>query len=160
MIVIPNLRLARPTDAQLIAEMSREYIEYGLAWNWTPARVLLSIHDKATNVVVVHARRSMIGFGIMLYGEHTAHLALLAVHPDYRKQGVASRLLRWLEGCADTAGIGQIQVEARADNPIGLVFYRSQGYVPIGTLPGYYRGRIDAIRFEKKLWVPQGEASA
>ena len=38
---------------------------------------------------------NLIGFGIMTYGENTANLDLLAVRPNYRRRGVATRLLRW-----------------------------------------------------------------
>src|SRR6185369_15763529 len=43
MILIPSVRLALPTDARGIAEMSREYIEHGLGWSWTRERVLKAI---------------------------------------------------------------------------------------------------------------------
>jgi ribosomal-protein-alanine N-acetyltransferase len=152
-IVIPTPRLAKSADAQGIAEMSREYIEHGLGWSWTPARVLHAIHDKSTNVAVIHAQGCVIGFGIMLYGEQTAHLALLAIHPTQRQHGLATCLLAWLETCADTAGLERIHVEARSDNPAALAFYQKQGYKQIGTMPGYYSGMLDAIRFEKRLWT-------
>jgi ribosomal-protein-alanine N-acetyltransferase len=34
-----QIRLARPSDAQAIAEMSRDLIEHGLGWRWTPSRI-------------------------------------------------------------------------------------------------------------------------
>ena len=37
MITLPSIRLATSQDAALIAEMSRDYIEHGLGWSWTPA---------------------------------------------------------------------------------------------------------------------------
>lgn len=160
MITIPNFQLAGSADAQRIAEMSREYIERGLGWSWTPTRVLRAIHDRSTNVVVTRVQDIVVGFGIMVYGDQTAHLALLAVHPTQQQQGLAARLLNWLEACADTAGIARIQVEARSDNSAALAFYQKQSYRPIGTMPGYYGGKLDAIRFEKRLWAQQRESQS
>lgn len=151
MILIPHVSLAGPAHARCIAEMSREYIEYGLGWSWTQSRVLKAIHDESTNVAVVREQEAILGFGIMRYGERRAHLVLLGVHLDHRKHGLGALLLSWLEKCAVTAGLERIQVEARADNEPALAFYADQGYRRQGIVPGYYSGEIDAVRLEKTL---------
>lgn len=152
-ITLSPIRLACDEDADQIAQMSRTLIENGLGWSWNSARVLAAIRDASTNVALVSERERIAGFGIMHYGEQTAHLALLGVSADYRRRGIATQLLEWLERCADTAGIGLIRVEARADNPDAITFYERQKYQPVGTIAGYYRGRVDAVRLEKRLWV-------
>ncbi|MGH8232513.1 MAG: GNAT family N-acetyltransferase [Steroidobacteraceae bacterium] len=147
-----EIRLAVSSDAPSIADMSRDFIEQGLGWSWTPARIAAAIADQSTNVVVLHQPSiAIVGFAIMQYGDRTAHLALLAVHPLERRRGIAARLLAWLEKCADTAGIEVIRVEARADNPGALAFYRKHRYLQTGRLINYYRGALDAVRFEKAL---------
>jgi ribosomal protein S18 acetylase RimI-like enzyme len=151
MILIPSVRLALSHDARSIAEMSREYIEHGLGWSWTRERVLRAIHERSTNVAVVHEEDRVLGFGIMQYGDQRAHLSLLGVQVIHRNRGLATLLLTWLEKSAVVAGIERIQLEARADNAIALAFYAKQGYQRTGTVPGYYRGVLDAVRLEKKL---------
>jgi len=157
MMVVPSIRLASKSDAATIALMSRQYIEQGLGWSWNVCRVEAAIRNDSTNVAVIRERREVVGFGIMQYGEQTAHLALLALHPNYRKQGLAARLMAWLEKCADTAGIERIVVEARSDNPTAIAFYQKQGYVQLAKVAGYYRGVIDAVRMEKNLWTTSAE---
>jgi [ribosomal protein S18]-alanine N-acetyltransferase len=154
MIFVPSVRLATPRDARLIAEMSREYIEHGLGWSWTGGRVLKAIRDSSTNVAVAHQEDRILGFGIMQYGDERAHLSLLAVQVIHRKRGLATLLLSWLEESALVAGIEHIQLEARADNAVALAFYAKRGYRQTGTVPGYYQGTLDAVRFEKQLWEP------
>ena len=78
MTAITRIRLATPQDAALIAEMSRDYVEHGLGWSWTAARVLAAVNNRATNVAVAG---ELAGFGLMHYGDDSAHLALLAVRP-------------------------------------------------------------------------------
>ena len=151
MIIVPTIRLATLRDARAIAEMSRDEIEAGLSWSWTPERVRLSIRDRATNVVVAHEGTLLVGFGIMKYGDEKAHLSLLAVRTVRRDIGVGGHLLDWLEKSARTAGIGRIELEARADNPGALAFYGMRGYERFDTVRGYYQGRIDAMRLVKKL---------
>jgi [ribosomal protein S18]-alanine N-acetyltransferase len=153
-IVLPSVRLARAIDAQGIARISRDEIEQGLGWSWTRTRVLAAIRDRATNVAVIHDRGSVVAFGIMQYGDHKAHLSLLGVDRARRKRGLGTQLIRWLEKCADTAGIPRIQVEARADNAGGIAFYERLGYSAVGRVTGYYQGVLDAVRLEKRLWTP------
>ncbi len=153
MIIHPDIRLAASSEAAAIARMSREYIEYGLGWSWTPRRVLRAIEDRATNVVVGHEQEIIAGFGIMSYGETKAHLVLLGVEPARRQRGLGAALLGWLEKCALTAGLPRVQLEARADNPSAIAFYQEQGYQAMGTVAGYYRGAVDAVRMEKRLGV-------
>ena len=156
MIVAPAIRLGTRRDAASIAAMSRDYIEQGLGWSWTPARVEAAVCDRAVNVAVIGAAECIVGFGIMQYGDDSAHLALLAVHPGEQHRGLGSLLLGWLEQPARVAGIARIRLEARADNPAAIGFYRTQGYREIGRTRGYYRGTIDALRLEKALTIAIG----
>ena len=151
MFIVPAIRLALPDDAAGIARMSRDLIEDGLDWSWRRERVLRAMADIATNVVVAHDGQTLTGFGIMEYGDQHAHLALLAVAPPYRQRRVGSRIVAWLEEPARIAGLEKIRLEARADNPGALVFYRRLGFEAISRAVGYYGGEIDAIRFEKPL---------
>jgi ribosomal-protein-alanine N-acetyltransferase len=158
MIEHPTICLASESDAKAIAAMSRDQIEYGLGWSWTHARVASAIRNTAMNVAVIQQQGSVIAFGIMEYGERKAHLSLLGVRPGQRRRGLARSVVVWLEKCADTCGLEFVQVEARADNPGAVAFYLSLGYKEVSRLTGYYRGVIDAIRFEKRLWVVPREA--
>ena len=150
-----NLQLATPADALEIARMSRDLIEQGLGWSWTPRRVLRSVVDPQTNVVVALNVSNLLGFGIMKYHEEEAHLLLLAVHPAVVRRGVGSRLLAWLEKAAITAGVGQVYLEVRASNATARAFYRRAGYAEIQHLPGYYQGQEPAVRLAKDLWLDQ-----
>ncbi|HEY2418068.1 MAG TPA: GNAT family N-acetyltransferase [Steroidobacteraceae bacterium] len=153
MLSLPAIRLATSRDAAMIAEMSRDYIEYGLGWSWTAARVLAAVNDQATNVAVLAEYAALAGFGIMHYGDETAHLALLAVRPNQQQRGIGALLMAWLEKPALVAGIDCIRLEARVDNPNAIGFYRKQGFREAGRIAGYYRGAIDAVRLEKRLGV-------
>lgn len=150
MIDASEIRLALPQDAVRIATMSRDYVEDGLGWGWTPARVLRSIRDRATNAVVAECGADLAGFGIMKYLDDDAHLLLFAVKPEYRRRGVGSGLVTWLESTATTAGIELIFLETRATNTAAREFYAARGYRELATLPRYY-GSEDAVRIGKDL---------
>jgi [ribosomal protein S18]-alanine N-acetyltransferase len=148
-----QIRLALPADACRIAEMSRDYIEYGLGWRWTPGRIVTAIHALDTNLAVACRRDVLAGFGLMQYKDDEAHLILLAVREQCRRSGVATALLRWLEEAALTAGIGAVYLEARMRNREARAFYRKLGYQEIAVVRGYYQGREDGVRIARDLWL-------
>ena len=47
--------------------MSRDLIQRGLGWSWTPLRVQRSIADAETNVAIATLRDSAVAFDIMKY---------------------------------------------------------------------------------------------
>jgi ribosomal protein S18 acetylase RimI-like enzyme len=46
-------------------------------------------------------------------------------------------------------GVSEITLEVRQTNPAGLAFWQKQGFVPFGTLPGFYEDGEDAVRMRK-----------
>lgn len=146
-----SLRLARLADATTIANLSRELIEYGLRWRWTPMRVAASIRNSDVNVLVACIRANIAGFAIMRYRDDDAHLDLLAVAPPYRRAGVGRQLLEWLEKCAVVAGIFSVALEVRAANEGAQRFYQRMGYRTLVHLPGYYQGVEAALRMGRDL---------
>ena len=155
------LRLAHRRDAHTIAALSRDLIEAGLGWSWTWRRVMRSIEDADTNVLLaLDGSPTVRGFAIMKYGEDEAHLLLLAVPLALRRRGIGSALVGWLEAAALVAGVRQVVLEARESNAPARAFYRRLGYREIGVLPGYYQGREDSVRLIKNLWQPAATSAA
>ena len=148
-----TIRLATLDDAAGIAAMSRDLIEYGLEWRWTPRSIHRCIRDPAINVAIAPGDRAIAGFAVMQYKEDEAHLVLLGVVPAQRRRGIASALLAWHEKTALAAGIGTIYIEARAKNAGTRAFYRKLGYREVQLVRGYYQGVEDAVRFAKDLWA-------
>jgi [ribosomal protein S18]-alanine N-acetyltransferase len=146
-----SLRLARPAEADTIANLSRDLIEYGLRWRWTPTRVAASIRAPDVNVLVACIHGNIVGFAIMRYGNDDAYLDLLAVAPPYRRLGIGRQLLEWLEKCAVVAGIFSVTLEVRAGNEGAQLFYKRMGYRPLAHLPGYYQGIEAALRMGRDL---------
>jgi ribosomal-protein-alanine N-acetyltransferase len=148
-----TLKLAAPADAVPIAAMSRELIEAGLPWSWTPERVARNLRQPETLVLTARDGQRVAAFAIMHFGEERAHLSLLAVHPDYQRQGVARRMLEWLTASALAAGIASIHLELRESNLGARRFYLRQGYSETARIPGYYRGVETAVRMLREIRV-------
>lgn len=154
------IRLARREDATQIAILSRDLIEIGLGWSWTPARVFHSITSKNSNVILAYDKNTqrLAGFAIMEFHQQFAHLNLLAVRPQVQGCGIGRSLLVWLEQVAVMAGIGEVNLETPIDNRQARNFYRRLAYQEIQAIPGYYQGRQSAVRLARDLWLrPRGE---
>jgi [ribosomal protein S18]-alanine N-acetyltransferase len=147
------LGLARSTDAGEIAEMSRDLIEHGLTWAWTPARVQHFISAAETSVVVARRERRIAAFAIMHFGEEVAHLNLLAVATAYRRQGLGRQLMDWLTATAVEAGVFRVNLEVRAQNDAARIFYQALGFDALNLVQGYYQGREAALRMTRRLSV-------
>ena len=148
-----ELKLARLADARRIALMSRDLVEAGLPWAWTPQRVGHSIRDPDTVVLTAWAQGKLAGFAIMQFHDERAHLNLLAMDPAYRRSGVGGQLIAWLEKTARTGGIFFINLEVRARNTGARAFYKRLGYRETKSIPGYYAGRETAICMHHDLRV-------
>ena len=143
------------SDAVEIARMSRDLIEKGLRWSWTPQRVGASVARANTIVVVARVEDQIAGFGIMRYGNDDAHLDLLGVDHDYRREGLGRRLVEWLEKPALVAGISVVFLEVRGSNRGAQTFYERLGYRKLAHIAHYYQGREPAMRMGRELgcWV-------
>ncbi len=78
-----------------------------------------------------------------------AELLNLAVDPDFRRQGVASRLIEALLAAAK----GGIFLEVAETNKSAVALYRKFGWVEAGVRKGYYsQGKVNAIVMKKSSW--------
>jgi ribosomal-protein-alanine N-acetyltransferase len=148
-----TLRLAVPADAAPIAAMSRELIEAGLPWTWTPERVARTLAQRETLVLTARDGERLAGFAIMQFGDERAHLSLLAVRPEYQRRGIGRHMLEWLIESALTAGIASVHLELRESNRGARRFYLNQGFAETARIPGYYRGAETAVRMLRQIRV-------
>lgn len=146
------LELAGTRDSRYLAEMSRDMIEHGLGWSWTPARIHQKILCPDNIVLVARINSVIVGFAVMYVGMDEARLNLLAVAPGYRRKGIGRRLVEWLEQSALVAGVSVVYLEVRAGSPGAQKFYERLGYVRVQRVRGYYAGREPALRMARDLW--------
>jgi ribosomal-protein-alanine N-acetyltransferase len=144
------LELARTGDAAAIALLSRQFVEDGLGWSWTPRRVAASVRAADRNVLVARCAAQVVGFGVMHYAACDAHLELLGVQPDHRGRGLGRRILEWLEAPARAGGLAVVWLEVRASRTDAIAFYERLGYRTVARLDRYYEGRETALRMARE----------
>ncbi|HUH96132.1 MAG TPA: ribosomal protein S18-alanine N-acetyltransferase [Anaerolineales bacterium] len=67
------------------------------------------------------------------------HIATLAVHPDYRRQGIGARILMKALQDGYEAGTRYALLEVRAGNAAAQNLYRKFGFKAAGRRPRYYK---------------------
>jgi ribosomal-protein-alanine N-acetyltransferase len=104
--------------------------------------------------LVARRGRAVLGYGGIMFvpGSGTrrgdageAHITNIAVHPDERRAGVATRLLGALAGEAIGRGCSAWTLEVRATSHGAQQLYRRFGFAPAGVRKRYYENDIDAI---------------
>jgi [ribosomal protein S18]-alanine N-acetyltransferase len=91
-------------------------------------------------------KNSVIGFvGVwIIVGE--ADITNIAVHPNYRKLGVGSKLLSSLINICDDLSCSLINLEVRASNISAQNLYKKFSFIENGLRKGYYEDtKEDAI---------------
>ena len=148
---LTSLEIAMTSDAVEIALLSKNDIEHGLGWKYTPERVVRIIRDSSKNVVVARVESKLAGFGIMTYYNEQANLDLLAVKHSYRRMKIGSQIVQWLEKVAQTAGAYNVYVQVRSSNTEAIKFYQHLGFQLLDEHRGFYKGVEAGVIMAKNL---------
>ena len=76
----------------------------------------------------------------------------IAVHPDYRRQGIGEALLETLADALREKGSRGLTLEARVSNTPAVSLYKKAGFLQVGLRKNYYRNpKEDAFILRKEL---------
>ncbi|MGQ7829521.1 GNAT family N-acetyltransferase [Altererythrobacter sp. Z27] len=132
---------------------------WGEAWNrrqiedsLAMPNVFALLVDSTGSLVNAEAEMSgsAAGFVLTRHAPGEEELLLIAVRPEFRRQGIGEALIRLLAQDARDRGVERIFLEMRENNPASAL-YRKVGFEPIGRRKAYYLfadgTRMDAITF-------------
>ena len=81
-----------------------------------------------------------------------ADMMNIAVHPDFRRRGVAQSLVEALVAGLKEKNVRCLTLEVRASNEPAIALYQKLGFVQVGRRPKYYRNpREDALILRKEF---------
>ncbi|HHT65460.1 MAG: ribosomal protein S18-alanine N-acetyltransferase [Caldicoprobacterales bacterium] len=107
----------------------------------------------------VRADKQLIGYGGMWMILDEAHITNIAVHPDYRRQGVGRLIMETLMKEAVRMGMERMTLEVRVSNKAAVSLYKSLGFEEGGIRKEYYaNNREDALimwNFHIRGWVDE-----
>ncbi len=128
MITGLDIRPYQPGDhAQVVALWSDVFAD-DPPWN-EPAGMIrrkLTVQPELFFVACINAR--MVGAVMAGFDGVRGWIYHLAVDSSYRRQGIASALMRAAEKGLEAAGCPKVNLQVRATNRAVIAFYRSLGY--------------------------------
>ena len=81
-----------------------------------------------------------------------ADMMNIAVHPDYRRQGIGRDLVLALADALKEKGIRGLMLEVRQSNAPAIALYESLGFAQVGLRPNYYRNPKENALILRKEW--------
>jgi ribosomal-protein-alanine N-acetyltransferase len=76
----------------------------------------------------------------------------VAVHPDYRRQGIAEALCNALVDALKEKGNHCLTLEVRASNDPAKALYEKLGFIQVGLRKNYYRNPKEDACILRKEW--------
>lgn len=80
----------------------------------------------------------LVGMLVLWFFLDEAHIATLAVHPGFRRRGIARKILQTALSAAYREGARRSYLEVRAGNQAALQMYQELGFEVVGRRPRYY----------------------
>ena len=91
------------------------------------------------------------GYILICMARRGAEIDSIAVHPDYRRCGVADALMDHSLRALAAAGVRRVELMVRPDNTAGLRLYRSWGFRRARLVRGYYEDGEDGVLMVRAL---------
>jgi len=153
----PVIRKMAIDDIPVVVELDK--MSFSLPWPERSFRFELT-DNPASRCCVAEIDGRIVGMIVvwLLMGE--AHVATLATHPNYRRQGIAKKLLAHTLQYLTREGAQSSFLEVRAGNVAAQEMYRKFGYKESGRRRHYYKDndedailmKLDSLKVE--LFMP------
>jgi ribosomal protein S18 acetylase RimI-like enzyme len=151
-------RLYKPKDFAALYAIEEVCFQPPFRFGRGYMRQLVTSSDAATWIAEDEGR--MAGFAIVEWTrepvQRTAYIQTIEVVPEHRRRGIASELLRRVEGSARAVGAEVIELHVDAENAAAIRIYQAQGFLYQGREENYYALDRAALIFGKPLDTVSG----
>jgi len=133
-----NLTIRKMTEADVPVVAELDKISFSLPW---PERSFLFevTTNPASRCWVAEVDGQVVGMIVAWLFVDEVHIATIATHPDFRRQGIAQKLLiHTLRYTSDEGAVSSF-LEVRESNLAAQEMYRKFGYEMTGRRKRYYK---------------------
>ena len=136
----PTVRQATPGD--LSSVLVNDRVAFDSIW-WHTLDSLARILGDAAHFIVAELDGRIVGHAFSDVYVGRGHLIRLAVHPDYQRRGIGTRLLAEELTHLLAAGAYPVTLNTQADNFTSQTLYRRFGFAPTGESTTVMLRQID-----------------
>ena len=143
-----EIRLGDPDDRAVVQLLHALDEEIRVRYDQPVEEYVLNLDPKEVAAgrgafAVVWADEMAVGCGaVRLIDDETAELKRMYIAPEYRRQGLAGAMLRFLEDRAHGLGALRVVLETVADPSAAVALYRAAGYDQIPKFGPYVESEI------------------
>jgi len=105
---------------------------------WSREAFLASLDRGDVAAYVYAPGRRVLAYLVMNFDGMEAHIMNLAVHPEYRRRGMAQECLRFAERIARRREVSRIALEVEESNLAAQLCYKKAGYRGVRVLRNFY----------------------
>lgn len=105
---------------------------------WSRESLKLLTNDGIGVGFVCELDGKIAAYGGMLIAVDEGQITNVAVHPDYRRRGLASAVLNSLMRYARSCHAESVTLEVRASNAAAIALYKKAGFSEVGRRRGFY----------------------
>src|SRR3990172_2930618 len=149
-VIIRRMQL---DDVEQVHEIDQ--LSFSLPWPKTTYRFELQENELARCWVAVltspEGNGAVIAMAVVWMVVDEAHIATIAVHPNYRRAGVGTQLLQHILKSAVKERMFTVTLEVRESNSVAQAMYREFGFEVVGRRPRYYHDTNEDALIMKKV---------
>jgi len=135
--MIKNIEIKEMKEEHLDGVMVVENLSFKIPWSRESFLEELTTNELAIYLVAI-SEGQVIGYGGLWRIFDEGHITNIAVHPEFRRCGVASRIMDKILDICDENDIKSITLEVRKSNSTAQKLYVKYGFKIEGARKGYY----------------------
>ena len=143
-----EIRPMKVKDFNQILKIERE----SFSSPWTIKAFNKELNNNYGYYLVAVKEEQVVGYIGVWFVLDEAHITTLAIKINYRRQGIAIKLLKRIIKDSREDNINKITLEVRRSNKVAQKLYKKIGFVSIGFVEEYYTdNQEDALLMWKKV---------
>jgi ribosomal-protein-alanine N-acetyltransferase len=136
-----GISLRRMVEEDVPQVVALDVLSFSLPWSRRSFQYEVTENANARSwvaEVLQEENNRLVGMLVLWIILDEAHIATLAVHPEFRRKGIASRILQTALNSAYRDGARKSFLEVRIGNQAALHMYQKFGFEVVGRRVRYY----------------------
>jgi ribosomal-protein-alanine N-acetyltransferase len=149
MVAQEIIRIRKALELDLPEVMVIEQSSFASPWNMAFFRH--ELYNTVAFFYIIEVGVKLVGYIIFWIFKDEAHIANLAIHPDYRQKGYGEYLFKWSLEFARHKRVATVTLEVNEKNLAARNLYQKYGFEMVGKREKYYDNSDDALILTKVI---------